>query len=172
MSVRPLTTSWPQKHKWARMTPHGDQRWAIPSWIKAKFLIHRIMNKWIVADRFFKYLLYSKNLLIETLWAVFEDLYWLGRLFRLFNSSYSDFFIECLSCCSKGVFFVFFFFFFFFVGGWGWGLGPHSWRMAYEDSQTRGPIGATAASLHHSHSNTVCELPLWPTPQLTGMPDP
>ena len=26
--------------------------------------------------------------------------------------------------------------------------------MAYGGSQARGPIGATAASLHHSHSNT------------------
>ena len=39
--------------------------------------------------------------------------------------------------------------------------------VAYGGSQTRGPIGAIAASLHHSHSNTGSELRLAPTPQLT-----
>ena len=29
---------------------------------------------------------------------------------------------------------------------------------AYEDPQTRGQIGATAASLHHSHSNVRSKL--------------
>ena len=32
-------------------------------------------------------------------------------------------------------------------------------------SQARGPIGATAASLHHSHSKIRSEPHLWPTPQ-------
>ena len=40
-------------------------------------------------------------------------------------------------------------FFFFFVF-----LGPH---MAYGGSQARGLIGAVAAGLHHSHSNTRSE---------------
>ena len=48
------------------------------------------------------------------------------------------------------------FFFFFFVF-----LGLHS--------QTRGRISATAASLHHSHSNARYE---WHTQQLTATPDP
>ena len=43
---------------------------------------------------------------------------------------------------------------------------------AYESSQVRGQIRATAASLCLSHSNTGSELPLRPTPQLTAMPDP
>ena len=38
---------------------------------------------------------------------------------------------------------------------------------AYGSSKARGRIGATAASLHHSHSNTRSEPILWPTPQLT-----
>ena len=43
---------------------------------------------------------------------------------------------------------------------------------AYGGSQARGWIGATAASLHHSHSNEGSEPCLWPTPPLTAMPDP
>ena len=39
---------------------------------------------------------------------------------------------------------------------------------AHGCSQTRGLIGATATSLHHSHSNTRSELCLRPTPQLTA----
>ena len=43
--------------------------------------------------------------------------------------------------------------------------------MAYGSSQARGPIGAVAAGLHHSHSNSGSELRLQPTPQLTATPD-
>ena len=43
---------------------------------------------------------------------------------------------------------------------------------AYGGSQARGQIGATAASLHHSHSNPGPELYLQPTPQLTAMAEP
>ena len=43
--------------------------------------------------------------------------------------------------------------------------------MAYESYQARGWIGATTASLHHSHSNNISELCLWPTPQLTATLD-
>ena len=43
---------------------------------------------------------------------------------------------------------------------------------AYGGSQPRGQIGAVAASLRQSHSNTGFELCLQPTPQLTAMPDP
>ena len=43
---------------------------------------------------------------------------------------------------------------------------------AYEGSQARGPTGAVAASLRHSHSNMGSELHLPPTPQLTAMLDP
>ena len=44
--------------------------------------------------------------------------------------------------------------------------------VAHGGSQARGPIGATAASLHHSHSNAGSEPHLRPTPQLTATPDP
>ena len=37
---------------------------------------------------------------------------------------------------------------------------------AYGGSQARAPIGATAAGLHHSHSNARSEPRLQPTPQL------
>ena len=43
---------------------------------------------------------------------------------------------------------------------------------AYGSSQARGWIGATAASLRHSHSNAGSERHLWPTLQLIAMPDP
>ena len=39
-------------------------------------------------------------------------------------------------------------------------------------SQARGPIGATTAGLHHSHSNARCEPHLRPTPQLMATLDP
>jgi len=44
--------------------------------------------------------------------------------------------------------------------------------VAYGRSQARGQIGATAAGLHHSHSNAGSKPRLEPTPQLTAMPDP
>ena len=43
---------------------------------------------------------------------------------------------------------------------------------AYGSSQARGQIGATAASLHHSHSNIGSESRLQPVPQLTATPNP
>ena len=43
---------------------------------------------------------------------------------------------------------------------------------AYESSQARGGVGAVAASLYHSHSNTRSELCLQPTVQLTARTDP
>ena len=42
----------------------------------------------------------------------------------------------------------------------------------YGSSQDRGQIGAAAAGLHQSHSNTGSEPHLWPTPQLVAMPYP
>ena len=44
--------------------------------------------------------------------------------------------------------------------------------MAYGGSQARGQFGATAASLHHSHSNVGSEPCLRPTPQLMATADP
>ena len=44
--------------------------------------------------------------------------------------------------------------------------------VAYGDSQARGQIGAVAAGLHHSHSNTRPKPHLRPTPQLTATLDP
>ena len=43
---------------------------------------------------------------------------------------------------------------------------------AYGDSQARGLIGAVAAGLCPSHSNTGSKPRLQPTPQLTATPDP
>ena len=44
--------------------------------------------------------------------------------------------------------------------------------LACGSSQARGPIGAVAAGLHHSHSDTRPEPHLRPTPQLMAMPGP
>ena len=44
--------------------------------------------------------------------------------------------------------------------------------MAYGGSQAGGQVRATAASLHHSHSNAGSKLRLQPTPQLTATRDP
>ena len=43
---------------------------------------------------------------------------------------------------------------------------------AYGGSQPRGPIGATSAGLHHSHSDARSEPCLRPALQLMAMPDP
>ena len=44
--------------------------------------------------------------------------------------------------------------------------------MAHGGSQARSQIRATAASLHHSHSNSGSKPSLQPTPQLMATPDP
>ena len=44
--------------------------------------------------------------------------------------------------------------------------------VANGGSQARGPLGAIAAGLRHSHSYARSEPCLRPTPQLTVMPDP
>ena len=61
--------------------------------------------------------------------------------------------------------FLFFFFFFFFCL---FRAAP----TAYGGSQARGPVGAVATSLHHSHSHTGSEQRLQPTLQLTATLDP
>ena len=43
---------------------------------------------------------------------------------------------------------------------------------SYGSSQARVQMGAIAAGLHHSHSNTRSESSLQLTPQLTATPDP
>ena len=62
-------------------------------------------------------------------------------------------------------FLVFFFIFHFF-------LSFRATPKVYGDSQARGLIGAVAAGLHHSHSNSGSERHLQPTLQLTATPDP
>ena len=44
--------------------------------------------------------------------------------------------------------------------------------VAYGGLQARGWIGVTAVGLHHSHSNTISEIRLRPTPQLMAKLDP
>ena len=67
----------------------------------------------------------------------------------------------CKTCgLCNGLTSVFFFFF------------SRAALTAYGGSQARGLIGAVAAGLHHSHSNSGSEPLLRPTPQLMAMPDP
>ena len=63
------------------------------------------------------------------------------------------------------IFFFSFLFLVFFAISW-------ATPTAYGGSQARGRIGAVAASLRQSHSNSGSELHLQPTPQLTATPDP
>ena len=70
--------------------------------------------------------------------------------------------VHILQLYIAGAWYEFFFFFGLFR--------PTS--MAYGGPQARGPIGAEASSLCHSHSNMESELHLQPTPQLTTTPDP
>ena len=65
---------------------------------------------------------------------------------------------------SLSLFFFFLFFSFFLL----FRAAP----AAHRGSQARGRIRATAASLHHSHSNEGSEPSLQPTPQLTATLDP
>ena len=44
--------------------------------------------------------------------------------------------------------------------------------VAYGSCQAKDRIGATAASIHNSHSNSRSELHLGPAPQLMAMLDP
>ena len=60
--------------------------------------------------------------------------------------------------------FLFFFFFFF--------VFSRAAPAAYGGSQARGQIGAVAAGICQSHSNTGSEPYLQPTPQLRAMLDP
>ena len=59
-----------------------------------------------------------------------------------------------LTCLLVKIFFFYLFFFAFFRAA----------PKAYGGSQPRGQIGATAAGLHHSHSNTRSKPHLQPTP--------
>ena len=63
------------------------------------------------------------------------------------------------------LFFAFFFFLFFFFLAF-----LRAALVTYGGSQDRGPTGAAAAGLHHSHTGS--EPRLRPTPQLPAVPDP
>ena len=70
------------------------------------------------------------------------------------------YFLLFLWRCSHYLKFSFFIFFPFF---------PYAAPSAYGSFQARVQIRATAASLHHSHSNMGSKPSLWPTPQLMAM---
>ena len=72
--------------------------------------------------------------------------------------------VQNLCSCSRHFYFFNFYLFAF--------LSFRAAPAADGGSQARGPFGAVAASLHHSHSNVGSEPCLQPTPQLTATPDP
>ena len=63
----------------------------------------------------------------------------------------------CFRCATTGTPFIFFF---------------KGLYLQHVSSQARDPMGATAAILHHSHSNSGSKTHLQPTPQLMAIPDP
>ena len=77
---------------------------------------------------------------------------------------------RCTSCCLCMILskFKVFCFCFCFLGLFAFSRAASA---AYGGSQARGLIGATAAGLHHSHSNMGSEPGQQPTPQLTATPD-
>ena len=74
--------------------------------------------------------------------------------------------LVCRVLLPDGVFFVFLFFLFCLF------VFSRAAPVAYGGFQARGPIGAIAAGLYHSHSNIRSEPHLQPTPQLMATPDP
>ena len=84
---------------------------------------------------------------------------WITRWLFLHKGQYSPF-------ATESVFFPFLFFLSFFLGLF------RAIPMAYGSSQARGRIGALAAGLYHSCSNTGSKPFLRPTPQLTATLDP
>ena len=70
-------------------------------------------------------------------------------------------------CHSSHYFLFLFLFLFFCLFLHVFGAAP----SAHGSSQPRGQIVAVATGLHHSHSNTRSKRHLWPTPQLTAIPD-
>ena len=83
-----------------------------------------------------------------------------GNDLYIFYSTVNDFFFFKLGTLLSFKFFNLFFCLF------------KATPTAHGGSQARGLIRATAAGLHHSHSNSGSELCLQPTPQLTASPDP
>ena len=82
---------------------------------------------------------------------------------RCINHGHNDW-GEVVPHCSFERSYVFYFFNFFCLF--------RAIPAAYGDSQARRLIGATAASLCHSHSNARSKPHLWPLPQLMAVPDP
>ena len=85
----------------------------------------------------------------------------------VFHATYSAFRIE-----NASVFFVFPVLLFYSLVSFFVCLFFRAAPVAYGGSQARDPTGATAAGLHHSHSNVGSKLCLQPTPLLTATLDP
>ena len=81
----------------------------------------------------------------------------------------SNFYLSLYSFSLKDFLFILFYYFFSLFCLFAFSRAA---PVVYGGSQARGIIGATAASIHHSHSNVGSELGLQPTPQLMAMPDP
>ena len=116
---------------------------------------------WIRAQyvKFGWYMLFHQPLQIRLSWSLLKT--WLseykpGRLCNVFILFY---------------FILFYFILFYFILFFCLFAFSRATPMAYGGSQARGPIGVTAAGLHHSHSNSGSEPRLRPTPQLMATPD-
>ena len=116
--------------------------------------IHPSLIVWgIYTPRLFSVYLYTCNVKVQCICFTFT-------LFSHFMILYSFNFVIFI------YFYFLFYFFFVFLPF----LGPLP--AAYGGSQARGRIGAIAAGLCQSHSNTGSEPPLQPTPKLMATPDP
>ena len=143
-----------------KQSPKGSARWMIQSWLQSssqevhrKYIFHShsgIYNYlssavFYTPIQFYKHdygILHHNN----QVWKI-------KTYFPLLDIQIQDDWAEKDSL--KNIFFFFF----------------RAALMAYGGSQARGQMGATAAGLHHSHSNGGSQPNLRPTPQLTAMPD-
>ena len=86
-----------------------------------------------------------------------------NRSLRLYSCFFNHFPLISSDCRLRISFHIFFFFLFLFRAT----LVAHG-----SPQEAKGPIGATATGLCHSHSNAESEPHLWPIPQLPAMLDP
>ena len=105
--------------------------------------------------------LHQQSQLSPSFWMGFHVTSKMQRNIKLHNLSSQ---IKSVSFSSSWLFFCFVLFCF--------ALLFRAIPAVYGDSQARGRIWATAAGLHHNHSNAGSKPYLWLTPQLTATPDP
>ena len=139
------------------MTNEEDKSWH-------KYFLNRLtVNK--VADTHVCQCLCYKPILLTTFIVIHWTAHGSVLVNKLFNQKTHIF--NIFSCFSPVWLINFYFYFIFCLFAF-----SRTAPAAYGGSQARGRIGAAAASLCQSHSNTGSEPRLQPTPQLTTTPDP